>query len=42
MEISQSWISSLSRFETDHIKAYLDINDPKDKHIAPQIDKHLK
>ena len=37
MEISEEWIASLTRFETDLIKTYLDINDPKKSDTMPEI-----
>ena len=40
--ISKEWIDSLSEFETDLIRAYLDIGVNKIKGSAPQIDEALK
>ena len=42
MEISEEWIASLTRFETDLIKTYLDINDPKKSDAIPEIDGLVK
>ena len=42
MEISEEWIASLTRFETDLIKTYLDINDPKKSDAMPEIDGPVK
>jgi len=42
MEISEEWIASLTRFETDLIKTYLDINDPKKSDAVPEIDEPVK
>ena len=42
MEISEEWIASLTRFETDLIKTYLDINDPKKSDAIPEIDEPVK
>ena len=42
MEISEEWIASLTRFETDLIKTYLDINDPKKSDTVPEIDEPVK
>jgi len=42
MEISEEWIASLTRFETDLIKTYLDINDPKKSDAIPEIDGPVK
>ena len=38
MEISEEWFASLTRFETDLIKTYLDIGDPKKSDTIPEID----
>jgi len=42
MEISEEWIASLTRFETDLIKTYLDINDSKESDTIPEIDEPVK
>ena len=42
MEINEKWIASLTRFETDLIKTYLDINDPKKSDAIPEIDEPVK
>lgn len=42
MEINEKWIASLTRFETDLIKTYLDISDPKKSDAIPEIDEPVK
>ena len=42
MEISEEWFASLTRFETDLIKTYLDIGDPKKSDTMPEIDGPVK
>ena len=40
--INKEWVDSLSVFETDLLKAYLDIGEPKPKALAPLADETLK
>ena len=42
MEINEKWIASLTKFETDLIKAYLDISDSKKSDAIPEIDEPVK
>ena len=42
MEINEEWIASLTKFETDLIKAYLYIHDPKESDTIPEIDGPVK